>query len=283
MVINMCRYLIFGNGFIGNRIHNFLQESVIADNRINIISDVDSQIEMYSPEIVINAIGKTGRPNIDWCESNKEDTFFSNVTVPTLMAESCENANVKMVHIGSGCIYQTDRCSGMGFSENDKPNFKGSFYSRTKIFTENILSEYDNILQLRIRMPIDTVPSSRNLIDKLVGYKQVIGDIPNSVTCIPDLLVVSKTLMDRNDTGIFNVTNSGAITHEQILQMYKNIVDPAYKMPEFIGVEKLKELTSAGRSNCVLYNARLEGKGIPMRHVLEAIESCLHEYKKYIK
>ena len=275
------KYLVFGNGYLGNRFSNFLQDSIISYSRINTIDDISLQIQEHNPDIVINCIGKTGRPNIDWCEEHREETFFSNVAVPTLMAEACTNADVRMVHIGSGCIYQTDRCSGIGFSENDKPNYKGSFYSKTKIFAEDILSEYNNVLQLRIRMPIDDMPSPRNLIDKLVGYKQVIGDIPNSVTCIPDLMTTAKILMDRKETGIFNVTNSGAITHEQILHMYKNIVDSSYKMPEFVGLEKLKELTLTGRSNCILYNARLEGKGIEMRHVLEAVEDCMRQYAKY--
>ena len=245
------------------------------------MNDVSLQIKEHNPEIVINTIGKTGRPNIDWCEEHREETFFSNVTIPALMAEACTNANIRMVHIGSGCIYSTNRCSQIGFSEDIKPNFKGSFYSRTKIFAEDILSEYSNILQLRIRMPIDNIPSPRNLIDKLVGYKQVIGDIPNSVTCIPDLMVITKKLMDRKETGIFNVTNSGTITHNQILQMYKDIVDPLYEMPKFIGMEKLKELTLTGRSNCILQNARLEEKGIEIRHVLEAVEDCMKQYAKY--
>lgn len=277
----MCRYLIFGNGFIGNRFVNFLQDSAISHSRINIINDIESQIDVYSPEIVINAIGKTGRPNIDWCESNKDETFFSNVTVPAIMAESCENANIRMVHIGSGCVYQTDEDSYTGFSENDKPNFRGSFHSRTKIFAENILSEYENILQLRIRMPIDNIPSPRNLIDKLTGYKQVVGDVPNSVTCIPDFLFTTKILMDRKENGIFNVTNMGVITHKQILSIYRQIVDLSYEMPEFISVEKLKELTLTERSNCILYNTRLEKKGIEMRHVLDAVEDCMTQYAKY--
>lgn len=158
-VYDMTNYLIFGNGFIGNRLANFLQDSTISYSRINTINDVSLQIKEHNPEIVINAIGKTGRPNIDWCEDHREETLFSNVTVPILIAEACKNADIRMVHIGSGCIYQTDGYSYMGFSENDKPNFKNSFYSRTKIFAENILSEYENVLQLRIRMPIDDIPS----------------------------------------------------------------------------------------------------------------------------
>ncbi len=214
---------------------------------------------------------------MDWCEDHKDETLFSNVTVPTLIAESCANFDIRMVHIGSGCIYETNRCSGIGFSENDKPNFKGSFYSRTKIFAEKILSEYDNVLQLRIRMPIDNILSSRNLIDKLINYENVIN-IPNSITYIPDLMIAAKKLMDMHETGIFNVTNAGSITHKEILEMYQQIVNPSYKMPKFIPADRLN--TVAQRSNCILYNSRLEGKGIKMRHVLDATEECMKEYAK---
>lgn len=279
--INMSKvkYLIFGNGYLGNRFYNFLHESIIADGRINTIDDIFLQIEKYHPEIIVNCIGKTGKPTVDWCESHREETFFSNVTVPTMIAECCTETDIYMVHMGSGCIYETNRCSGIGFSENDKPNFKGSFYSRTKIFAEKILEEYDNVLQLRIRMPIDNVPSPRNLIDKLIKYEHVIN-VPNSITYIHDFIAIAKKLIDTHETGIFNITNGGAITHKEILEMYQQIVDPSYELPEFIPVEKLD--TVAKRSNCILYNTRLEGKGIQIRHVLDAVESCMKDYAKYI-
>ena len=273
------KYLIFGNGFIGNRFANYLKDSTIICDRINTIDDIFLHIEKYNPKIVINAIGKTGRPNVDWCEEHKDETFFSNVTIPSMIAEACTKTDNYMIHIGSGCIYATNRCSGIGFSENDKPNFKGSFYSRTKIFAEKILEEYDNILQLRIRMPIDDIPSPRNLIDKLIKYKYVIN-IPNSITYIPDFMNVAKKLMDMHETGTFNITNTGAITHKEILELYKNIVDSSYELPEFIPLERLD--TIAQRSNCILFNKRLEQKEMMMRHVLDATEECMKNYAKYI-
>lgn len=275
----MCHFLIFGNGWLGNKFNNYLDDAILVKERINSIKDIERQIIKNDPKIVINGIGKTGIPNVDWCESDKEQTFFSNVTIPVYMAEACVDTDIYMVHIGSGCIYETNKCSGMGFSENDRPNFKGSFYSRTKIFAEKILSEYDNVLQLRIRMPIDNIPSSRNLIDKLIKYEQVIN-IPNSITYIPDFLTTAKRLMNMHETGIFNVTNTGAITHKEILKMYQHIVDPSYELPTFIPVEKLN--TIAQRSNCILYNTRLEGKGIKMMHVLDAVDICMKEYAKNV-
>lgn len=279
----MAKYLILGNGFIGNKFKIYLgDEAVLANDRINSIKDILIQISKYKPKIIINAIGKTGRPNVDWCESNKEITFQSNVTVPTLLAEACTDTNIRIVHIGSGCIYEGSIDSSE-FTEDSIPNFKDSFYSRTKIFSEQILNNYDNnILIIRIRMPVDNKPNDRNLITKLVKYNEVIGDIPNSITYLPDLMKVSKELIDRKESGIYNVVNPGVITHREILEMYRQHVDPIFKLPKFIGLEKLKKLTIAGRSNCILSTDKLSQKGIEIRNVKDAIESCMKDYAKYI-
>lgn len=280
----MTKYLIFGNGFLGNKFLNYLPDSTIAEGRINTINDVYMQIDKYNPDIIINCIGKTGIPNVDWCEYHREETFFSNVTIPAFIAEACQERKKYMVHLGSGCIYQGDN-NGSGFDEYNSPNFFGSYYSKTKIFAEDILSEYvrsASILTIRIRMPIDCKPHNRNLIDKLVGYRQVIGDVKNSVTCIPDLLRIGKELMDRRVIGTINIVNDGVITHKQILTMYKNIVDTSYELPEFITIEEFERsrLVMAERSNCVLVNERLKELGIEIREVHEAVRDCLEKYNK---
>lgn len=38
-----------------------------------------SELDAIRPTHVINSAGVTGRPNVDWCESNKEATIRSNV------------------------------------------------------------------------------------------------------------------------------------------------------------------------------------------------------------
>ena len=278
----MIKYLIFGDGFIGNKFkeyfNNIGEESIIVKDRINTTKDIWIHIIKYKPEIIINAIGKTGRPNVDWCEIHKDETFFSNVTVPTLLAEVCTDTKIRIIHIGSGCIYEGNK----QFTEEDKPNFKDSFYSRTKIFSEQILNTYDNnILQLRIRMPIDNKPSDRNLITKLVRYKEVIADIPNSITYLPDLMLISKELMDRKESGIYNVVNSGVITHRELLEMYKWYVDPTYQLPKFIELEELEKLVVARRSNCTLSTNKLEQKGITIKNVRNVLKDCMEEYRKW--
>jgi len=273
----MIKYLIFGNGFIGNKFNNYLPDSVIAKERMSCINDVDLQIQKYDPEIVINCIGKTGVPNVDWCEIHKEETFFSNVTIPAFMAEACEELEKYMVHMGSGCIYEGNK----KYPETHAANFTGSFYSKTKIYSQEILQYYDNILQMRIRMPIDDRPSPKNLITKLTGYKKVINT-SNSVTCIPDLLQASRALIESKRTGIYNIVNKGVITHKEILEMYRDIVDPKFMMPEIISVDELGNITLAGRSNCTLSTVKLEQEGIYMKPVKYAIAECMKNYGKVL-
>ena len=66
---------------------------------------IESILSAYEPEVLINCIGKTGRPNVDWCESHKEETMNANVTIPLLLDDYCKNNNVHLINIGSGCIY----------------------------------------------------------------------------------------------------------------------------------------------------------------------------------
>lgn len=279
----MTKILILGNGFLGNRLYNYFRDNredvILSDERIGPVTtykEIKNLINKYNPESILTCIGKTGRPNIDWCESNKESTFFSNVTIPTFIAEVCDDMNIRMVHLGSGCIYESDN-EGKGYSEDDKPNFRGSFYSRTKIYSEQILSGYKDILQLRIRMPIDNRPGDRNLIDKLLKYDKIINE-QNSITYIPDFLKITKELIDRKETGTFNIVNEGSIGHKEILGLYKEIVDPEFKMPEFIEIEELD--TIAKRSNCILSTKKLEDIGIKVRDVREAIRECMYIYKQ---
>jgi len=273
----MTEYLIFGDGWLGNKFWNYLgDDSAMCKDRISNIDSIRANIYAAKPAVVINCIGKTGKPNIDWCETHKEETYFSNVTVPALMAEACEEIGCRMVHIGSGCIYQGQPFDGGDWVEYDPPNFFDSYYSKTKIWSEKILNTYEDVLTLRIRMPFDYYPSPRNLINKLISYKQVIGDEPNSMTYVPDMLSIAKQLMNKDAKGIYNLVNTGSITHRQILSLYQQVVNKNFVMPEFITAKQLieKGLVKAGRSNCVLSNGKLMAL-MPVRGVYGAMLDCM--------
>jgi dTDP-4-dehydrorhamnose reductase len=268
------KYLIIGKGFFGNKFAEYLEDSVMSEKRIESKEDVLSEIQKYNPTVVINCAGRTGYPNVDWCEDHREETLTGNVLLPLEIAKACQEAGVKMVHLGSGCIYKGNN-NGKGFSEEDRCNFGGSFYSLTKALSEQLLKDYD-VLQLRIRMPVDSVPGPKNLITKLTKYDKVI-DVENSITVVDDFVRIVKELIEKEKKGIYNVCNPGAIKHSEILEMYKEIVDPNFKY-EMISVEELEKFTKAKRSNCVLNTKKLESE-VEIKPAKERLKEIFKLYK----
>src|SRR5260370_7936897 len=62
-------------------------------------------IEKYKPDVVINCIGKTGRPNVDWCEFHKEETSLINTALPIVLAKIFNKHSIHFIHIESYFIY----------------------------------------------------------------------------------------------------------------------------------------------------------------------------------
>jgi len=271
------KILIFGKGYIANKFKTFYGgEAEISDLRIEDYSEVKAELEVRQPDVVINCAGKTGKPNVDWCEDHKMETLAGNVLAPLILARACEELGLYMVHIGSGCVYEGYK-DGEGYCEEDAPNFEGSYYSRTKAWSERMLKDF-KVLQLRLRMPFDSIPSERNFITKIVKYNKVIS-VPNSISVLEDFMKAAQALIEKRATGVYNVTNPGTITHQEILDLYIELVDPAYKY-ELFSLEELAKITKAGRSNCGLSVEKLEAEGIHLRPVAEAVRASLIEYAK---
>lgn len=246
--------------------------------------DVDHILVTHKPDVLINCIGKTGRPNVDWCESNKEETAFANTAVPLLLARGCRERGVHLIQIGSGCIYfggspykgEISGAKDPGWREDDLANPK-SYYSKSKYACDLMLGSMEHVTTLRIRMPISTKNNQRNLINKLSGYKQVI-DIPNSVTFMDDLTRCVDWVANNSKTGIYHVTNSTPITAAQVMREYQKYV-PSHTF-EIINEAQLDSLTTAKRSNCILNSDKLRLAGFHMTPSKEALESCMAEYAK---
>jgi len=101
------RVLIFGSrGYLGKQFHEAYPEAITTHADIMNQSEVRSALDLNFPDIVINAAGKTGRPNVDWCEDHKQETLRSNVTAPLMLCDELMKRNIDFVHISSGCMYQ---------------------------------------------------------------------------------------------------------------------------------------------------------------------------------
>jgi UDP-glucose 4,6-dehydratase len=152
------KFLIYGKtGWIGGLLGKLCKDGGIAfeygQGRLEDRKSIHKDIKNINPTHVFNAAGVTGRPNVDWCESHKVETIRTNVVGTLTLADVCKEHNLLMMNFATGCIFEYDQDhqegSGIGFKEEDKPNFTGSFYSKTKAMVTNTQPFFHVSLNIR--------------------------------------------------------------------------------------------------------------------------------------
>lgn len=267
--------LVLGKGYIGSKIQKAF-ECASSDAIIRSYKDAEKLIRARKPKIIINCAGFIGR-NVDECEQDKDATLLANAFVPIVLGEVAVRHNIRLVHISSGCIYHYDYGKNAPVIESDEPDFLDLFYSRTKIYAEKalgLLARQYPILIVRIRIPLDGTPSPRNILSKLIRYKDSVIDVPNSVTYLPDLTRAVKFLVAKKATGIYNVVNKGGLRYAELLDVYKKYV-PDFKY-SLIDYSKLGLV----RTNLIMSTRKLEKTGFKVRDIHEVLEECVKEYVK---
>jgi len=237
---------------------------------------------MEFPDRVVCMVGRThgeGFSTIDYLEQPGKllDNCRDNLYAPISMAIICNNMNVHFTYLGTGCIFNYDEehpCgSTNGFTEDDDPNFFGSSYSTVKGFTDRLIRLMsDSVLNLRIRMPIIAENHPRNFLTKISNYHKICS-VHNSMTVLPDLLPIAYDMMKRGITGTVNLTNPGTISHDEILQMYKEKVDPTFKWENF-SIEEQDKILLSKRSNNMLDTSKLESM-YSIKNIKDSVADCI--------
>lgn len=258
-------YMVWGarTGWIGQQVADLLERDGKtvhrAASRLENREDCAKELDEIKPSFVINAAGVTGRPNVDWCEDHKEEVLRTNVIGTMSLIDLCAQRKLHITNFATGCIYSYDEehpIGGKRFTEEDTANFHGSFYSHTKALVEDMCRGYDNLLTLRLRMPISDDLHHRSFVTKISKYAKVVN-IPNSMSILTELLPVAITMTERGIKGIFNFTNPGAISHNDILELYREKIDPGFWWDNFTEEEQ-NRILKAGRSNNTLDTTKLE-------------------------
>ncbi|KAG9453206.1 hypothetical protein H6P81_006110 [Aristolochia fimbriata] len=286
------KFLIYGRtGWIGGLLGHLCKKQGIqfayGQGRLEERSQLEADIDSVSPTHVFNAAGVTGRPNVDWCESHKVETVRTNVAGTLTLADVCRDRKIVLINYATGCIFEYDGAhplgSGVGFKEEDSPNFVGSFYSKTKAMVEELLKNYENVCTLRVRMPISSdLSNPRNFITKITRYEKVVN-IPNSMTVLDELLPISIEMAKRNLTGIWNFTNPGVVSHNEILEMFREYIDPNFSWENFT-LEEQAKVIEAPRSNNELDAGKLKTEFPELLSIKDSLIKYVFEpNKKAIK
>lgn len=286
-----------GRGWIGSQFVELLKKNgkhsyTLGKARVNNTDDLINEITNEVPTHIVSFIGRTHGTidnkkysTIDYLEQpgklqeNVRDNLFSPISLGLI----CKEKNIHLTYLGTGCIFKFDseHPFGMeenGFTEESKPNFFGSGYSTIKGFTDRLMPIINGpILNLRIRMPIIGSDNPRNFITKITTYEKICS-IPNSMSVLPDLLPLVLDMMNEKTIGTMNLTNPGLVSHNEILEMYKELVDPTFTWKNFSSEEQSKILASE-RSNNFLETKKLESL-YDVPNIKKSMRTLLQNYKR---
>jgi len=291
------KVLLYGaNGWIGQKVHELLvsvgHTVVVGNMRAENSSDLEEEIKQVNPTNIISTIGRTHGTidgvkytTIDYLEQKGKlrENIRDNLYSPTVIAIISNKYGIHYAYLGTGCIFTYDGDEHPyeeergGFAECAKPNFFGSSYSIVKGYTDMIMKMFDNVLNVRIRMPITDEINSRNFITKITTYNKICS-ISNSMTVLPELLPVMIDMCEKKVTGTVNLTNPGLISHNEILEMYREIVDKDFTWNNF-SIEEQRQILASERSNNFLDTSRLESM-YKVKGIKESVRDVLYKMKE---
>lgn len=291
------KVLIYGHrGWIGGMYLEYIEQhhpniDLIKGNQRIDAETVTGEILKYNPTHVISFTGRTHGVidgtvvnTIDYLEypgkliENVRDNLYGPINLATI----CEKLNLHYTYVGTGCIFNSDGLdseSPQKFTEESLPNYFGSGYSVVKGFTDRLMKKF-NVLNLRIRMPISSKPNSRNFINKITKYEYICS-IPNSMTVLDDFFPIFTDLMLRKKIGTYNCTNPGVISHDQILAIYRDTINPAFTWKNMT-IEEQSKVLKSDRSNNYLDTEKIARKYPKLRNIHDSIIIVLNKMKLVI-
>lgn len=280
-----------GNGWIGNKIVSILEAMkthfIVSNIRADDIKSVEEEIKSRKPTNIMCLLGRTHGtfegeyiPTIDYLEKKGKvkENVRDNLFCPIALALLCKKYDIHLTYLGTGCIF-TYTDGKRIFTEEDEPNFFGSSYSVVKGYTDRLMHMFDNVLNVRIRMPISSDNSPRNFIVKLLKYEKICS-MQNSMTVLDELLPIMCDMAINREIGTVNLTNPGTIEHSEILDMYKEIVDPTFTYNLFSYEDQMKVI-ACDRSNNELDTTALSGK-YGIKNIKQSVRDILNKIKSKI-
>jgi 3,5-epimerase/4-reductase len=294
------KVLIYGDGWIGQQViellkngnHQVVKGLVRADN----LTELEDEIVSINPTHIMSFIGRThGKiddqvyTTIDYLEQpgKLKENVRDNLYSPLVLAILSDKLSIHFTYMGTGCIFEYDSVHPFGeelngFNESDYPNFFGSGYSVVKGYTDRLMHLFnDSALNIRIRMPITSDYNKRNFITKITTYQKVCS-VNNSMTVLPELLPILIDMAEKKVTGTMNLTNPGLISHNEILEMYREIVDPNFTWENF-SIDEQAKILAASRSNNYLDTTLLEKLYPNVLNIKDSIRQCLEQMKNINK
>jgi dTDP-4-dehydrorhamnose reductase len=262
------------------------------------------------PAFLINAAGFCGARDEDASESSREKAMLGNALLPQMIARACLMTRTPWGHVSSGSIYsgakvlegdqfrierdlsRPDLCQLFrsapdrfrGFTELDEPNFSFrcppcSFYSGTKALAEEAIRDIGQAYIWRAHHPFSDRDEPCNYLSRL-QQESPLEDSINSLSHLEDCVGSCVDLWEmKAPFGIYNVTNPGAVTTRQLIEMMHSALK-RNRRPVFSKAHADRIVSAqVPRSNCILDASKLLAAGVKIRNVTEALTEAIERLR----
>lgn len=221
------------------------------------------------PELVFHCAAMT---DVDGCELDPDTSLLVNALAAELVAEACAAHSARMVHISTDFVF--DGRKGSPYTEDDEPS-PVSVYGATKLEGERLVAKALPEHTI-VRTAWTFAPWGHNFVRSILraakdrGSLRVVDDQRGSPTYAPDLADALWALAQRRATGLFHVTNAGAVSRFDLAREICQAAGMSDVPIEPIGSPDLDQ-PARRPANASLLSTKLH----PLRHYREALIDCL--------
>lgn len=239
--------------------------------------EVRTAIEAAGPDVILHAAAWTA---VDACEDDPDLAFAVNARGTTNVAEAADAVGAFLCYFSTDYVF--DGTKPEPYVESDPTN-PLSVYGRSKLAGEEAIGAVDQSLVVRLSWVCGR--HGHNMVKTILRLArehdrlQFVADQRGHPTFADDAARMVRTLVGDRRTGIFHVTNQGAVSWFEFAQavLEASGQDPSRVDP--IMTADLHPPRPAPRpANSVLDNAALRAAGIPLLpHFREPLDRLVTE------
>ncbi|MCF8011061.1 MAG: dTDP-4-dehydrorhamnose reductase [Clostridiales bacterium] len=234
-------------------------------------------IKKLNPNIVINCAAWT---DVDKCESYTEKTIAVNSLGPKNLALACREIDSVLVQISTDYVFDGHKTTP--YVEDDPPNPQ-SVYGKSKLLgEEHVFSLLDRYFIVRSSWLFGE--NGNNFVSKILALTQKINELAvvydqvGSPTYTLDLARAIAELVQKNDYGIYHITNNKSCSWYGLTRDILEIAGIQGINVRPIPTKELKR-PAARPAYSVLENRKWQSTGhTPLRCYPEALADYLRKH-----
>ena len=220
----------------------------------NDLDKLEEVVRKEKPDVTVNTMGYS---NIDFCESNKNNTEMLHVETTERICNICESNDSKQIFLSSDYVFDGEKGD---YSENDIPN-PVNFYGLSKLKAEQLIlkSPINTVIRTSVIYDWDYRARFFNSVIKNLQNNQefkATTDVYNSVTLLDNLVESIFKVIKLDQNGIFHVADSTCMNRYEFAKIIAKKFQLDEKLIKTVSVQDDSKNIAKRPKNACLNNSK---------------------------